>query len=63
MSNGYTGPTGPPSTAWLLLHEYNLDKVEHTKYEPWDLGDSKEMLRLANVRTPMNILVIYEPEE
>lgn len=63
MSNGYEGPQGPPSTAWLLLHTYNLNVMYRTKYEPWDLGDSKEMLQLANTRTPMNVLVRYEPEE
>ncbi len=62
MANGYTGPSGPPSTAWLLLHDYNLNKQSRTKYEPWDLGAGKEMLQLSNQRTPMCVLVIYEPE-
>jgi len=62
MSNGYEGPQGPPSTAWLLLQDYNLNKHYRTKYEKWDCPDDVEMLQLSNTRTPMCVLVKYEPE-
>lgn len=62
MADIYEGPSGPPTTAWLLLQEYNLNVMYRSKYEIWEYPEDVEMLQLANTRTPMNILVLFEPE-
>jgi len=58
----YDGPTGPMTTEWLLLHEYNLNAMDGTKYEEWEAVAADEMHRFANIETPMNLLTLFTPE-
>lgn len=57
----YTGPTGPPTTEWLLLHDYNLNAMDDTKYEEWAAVAADEMHMFANLQTPMKILTLFTP--
>lgn len=58
----YEGPKGPPTTEWLLLHDYNLNAAEGTKYEEWAAVAADEMHMFANIETPMNILTLFTAE-
>lgn len=44
-----------------LLFEYNLLTAEDCKFERWDQTDGNTVVRFANVESPSNIYVMYDP--
>lgn len=46
-----------------LLYEFNLNPMRRTKVEEYKYGADKWVIRLANYKTNMNILVEYKPSE
>lgn len=57
----YEGPTGPTTSEWILLHNYNLNAMDETKYEEWAAIAADEMHMFANIETPMHILTLFDP--
>lgn len=56
----YEGPTGPTPTEWILLHDYNLNTMDNTKYEEWAAVAADEMHMFANLTTPMKIWTLFD---
>ena len=56
----YDGPHGPTTSEWILLHDYNLNPMDDTKYEEWEPIAAEEMHRFANLQTPMNIITLFD---
>lgn len=46
----------------LLIHDYNLDTTERTRYEVWPL-DSKRVYRFANLEAASCFYVEFDPDE
>jgi len=47
---------------YKLLHEYNLNPLEESYYERWDLENGNTVVRFANVEGVMCVRVLYDPD-
>ncbi len=57
-----SGPTGPYSTWWILLHDYNLAPTEGTLCETFPLDGNDTVEKFNSFVCPMNVKVKFDPD-